>query len=208
MFFKKFAPALTLVGFVVLLIVIVAFVSSIWPTQENWFIELGLLGSNKTADAYFYNFDSTLEAGVQNTWYLYVHNHMDRVQDISIRIKILNSTMTLPNDIENEYSPYVHFTELPLSLSINETILVPFTWSIPEVLIQTDSVVIKRLMVNNQIYDVDIMTFSDSFFRMVFELWVYDDSSQEYEFGWNLEENMFSASLYIGFKAVSVLDPY
>ena len=206
MFFKKIKPALTLVGLVVFLIVIVAFISSIWPTQENWFIELGLLGKNKTADSYFSNFDSTIEVGEQNTWYLYVHNHMDSVQDISIRIKILNSTMTLPNDIENEYSPNVHFTEFPLSLSVNETILVPFTWSIPEVMVQTDSVVIKRLMVNNQIYEVDVMTLSDSFFRMVFELWVYDGPSQEYKFGWNLKENMFSVSLHIGFRVVSILD--
>ena len=206
MFFKTLKTSLLLLVLIAGLIFIVAIISSVWPTQENWFMELGLLGSNKTADAYFSNLDSTLEAGVQNTWYLYVHNHMDRVQDISIRIKILNSTMTLPNDIENEYSPYVHFTEFPLFLSVNETILVPFTWSIPEVLIQTDSVVIKRLMVNNQIYEIDVMTSSDSFFRMVFELWVYDASSQEYTFGWNLEENMFSASLHIGFRAISLID--
>ena len=204
LFFKKITPALTLVGLVVLLIVMIAFISSIWPSQENYFIELGILGKNKTADAYFSNLDSIIEVGLQSEWYLYVHNHMDSVQNISLRIKILNSTMTLPNDNNNEYSPYESFAEFPLSLSVNETIFVPFIWGISDIVIQNDSVAIKQLIVNSQICEVDIMNFSDSYFQLVFELWVYEDSSQEYKFGWTLEENISSVSLYVGFKAISV----
>ena len=43
---------LVISGLLCLLIIVLAFAASVWPKQENTFIELGLLGKDKTADAY------------------------------------------------------------------------------------------------------------------------------------------------------------
>jgi hypothetical protein len=105
-------------GLVLLLIIVVAVIGSVWPTQEEWFIELGLFGRNKTADAYFANADSTVDVGALNSWFIYVHNHMGAVQDVSVRARLLNSTMELPDDREHQPSNAASFAEFPLSLSV------------------------------------------------------------------------------------------
>jgi hypothetical protein len=193
-------PALAVAGLVLLLIVIVAMISSVWPSQEEWFLELGLLGKDKTADAYFANSNSAVDVGALNSWFIYVHNHMGAVQDVSVRAKLLNSTMELPNDREHQPSSAVSFAEFPLSLSVNETVLIPFSWSIMEVEGQNGSTVIKRLMVNEQLVAVDISAPANSSFRIIIELWVKDWVSGEYKFGWESKEGFSSASIYMRFK--------
>jgi hypothetical protein len=196
---KAHKPVLIAAGLVLLLIVIVAVISSVWPTQEKRFIELGLLGKNKTAEAYFANANSTVEVGALNSWFIYVHNHMGAVQYVSVRAKLLNSTMEPPNDQEHQPSNATSFAAFPLSLSANETVLVPLSWSIMEAEAQNGSTLIKRLMVNEQPVDVDVSASVNSSFRMVFELWVYDQSSHEYRFGWGSGEEFSSASIYMWF---------
>jgi hypothetical protein len=184
------------------LIIVVAVISAFWPKYEERFFELGLLGKDKKAEGYYPNDNSTLEVGSPILWYIYVHNHMGSVQDVSVRVKLLNSTMETPNDREHKPSPYPFFIEFPLSLSTDETMLVPFSWSILEAVSRNDSIVIKRLIVNNQTVEVDVPTFSDNSFRMVFELWVYDLSSHEYKFEWKYERQFYSASTYIWFRVI------
>jgi len=58
-------------------------------------------------------------------------------------------------------------------------------------------------MVNNQTVHVDVGASSDLRFRLVFELWVYDQSSGEYLFGWDSGKGFYSVSLYMWFTPVS-----
>jgi len=176
-------------------------ISNFWPRYESRFFELGLLGSAKRAEQYYPNDDSVLNVGSQVNWHLYVHNHMGSYQNVIVRVKLLNSTMELPNDREHKPSPFSFFVEFPLSLSINETLLVPFSWSILEAISQNDSIIIKRLILNDQVFEVHVPASSDSFFRMVFELWVYDQASQEFTFAWGSEED-FSTSLHMAFRLI------
>jgi uncharacterized membrane protein len=184
------------------LILVVAVLSAFWPRYEERFFELGLLGKDKKAEGYFPNGNSTLEVGSQILWHIYVHNHMGSVQNVSIRIKLLNSTMNAPNDKEHIPSPYPSFVEFAISLSIDETLLVPFSWSITEAVSQNDSIIIKQLTINEQTIKIDFLISSNDSFRMVFELWVYDPTSNEYKFGWESEKESYSASIYMWFMVV------
>ena len=197
-------PALILAGLVCLLIVIVAVIASVWPTQEEWFFELGLLGKDKTADAYFTNVHSIVDVGEVNSWFIYVHNYIGAVEDVSVRVKLLNSTIELPDNREHQPSNAISFAEFPSSLSVNETVLIPFSWSILDTETQNGSTVIKRLMVNEQPVDVRVSESVISSFWVVFELWVQDRKSGEYEFGWESKEGFSSASIYMGFKLGSI----
>ena len=195
-------PIFVIVALVLLLIVAVAFISTIWPRSEERFFELGILGKDETADEYYPNRNSTIEVGSQVSWYIHILNHMGSAQNVSLRVKLLNSTMEPPNDQTHESSPFISFVELPLFLDINDVQLIPFSWSILDAVSQNGSIVIKRLMINNQIVEVDVSTDSNSLFCMVFELWVYDQTSQEFTFSWGSEEDFSSASLHMAFKVI------
>jgi hypothetical protein len=192
-------PAIVAASSVLILVIIVAVVSSFWPRQEDFFFELGLLGNNKTADAYFYNQQSIFNVNVLNDWFIYVHNHMDAAENVSIRVKLLNSTMNLPNDLEHIPATTEYIAEFPLSLSINETSIIPFSWSVTNVESKDNLVVIKNLQINGRTVEVQVSDFESSF-RIVFELLVKNSNSQNYVFGWESKESFFSASVYMGFK--------
>ena len=185
---------------ILFLIVTVAAIITVWPRSEEKFFDLGILGSNKTADEYYPNRNSTIEIGSQVNWYIHILNHMGTVQNVSLRVKLLNSTMQPPNDQIHEPSVAASFIELRLSLDVDDVQLVPFSWSILDAASQNGSVVIKRMMINNQTVEVDVSTESNSFFRMVFEIWVYDQSTQEYKFEWDSGKKISSSSLYMWFN--------
>jgi hypothetical protein len=187
-------------AFVLCLILVVAVISAFWPRYEERFFELGLLGKDKMAEGYYPNDNSTLGLSSQVSWYIYIHNHMGYVENVSVRVKLLNSTMEAPNDTEHEPSPFAPFVEFPLSLSVDDTLFVPFSWSISEAVSQKGSIILKHLIVNGQTVEVNVSAFGDYVFRMVFELWVYDQPSHEYRFGWVSGEEFSSASLNMWFR--------
>ena len=186
-------------GLICVLIVIVAVISSVWPMQEDYFFELGLLGKNKTADNYFVDIHSTVDLGIPNSWFFYVHNHMGTTQEVSIRAKLLNYTMELPDDQKHQPSPVPSFADFPLSISNNETVLIPFSWSIMEIKIENNSTVIKRLIVNEVPVEVSVSDSLNSSFRITVELWVKDPDSGIFIFGWESKEGFSSASNFMEF---------
>ena len=144
--------------------------------------------------------NSTVDLGSMHNWYIYVKNHVGGEQKISVRVKLLNSTMALPNDQEHQPCPVTPLADFPVSLTDNETTLIPFSWSITKSETQNNSLSINRIMVNENTYDVQVSGPSNSAFNLVFELWVQDQHSQEYLFGWESSKGFSSASLNMGFK--------
>jgi hypothetical protein len=186
-------------GLILLLIVLVAVISSVWPTQEERFIELGLLGKDKTAEAYFDNESSSINVGTLSSWFIYVHNHFGYAQTVSVRVKLLNSTIELPDNQEHQPSNSNSFVAFPLPLSVNESVLIPFSWSIMNAEIQNGSAVINQLLISNKTVNVNLSSINSSFI-IVFELWVQNKVSGEYSFGWESGKGLSSASVYMWFK--------
>ena len=205
MYFKKYRPIFVIGALVLVLTLTVALISTFWPRYEEQFFEFGLLGKDKMADRYYPNGNSTINMGSQVNWYIYVYNHMGSYQNVIVRIKLLNSTMDLPNDREHKPSPFISIAEFPLSLSVDDKLFVPFSWTITEAISQKNLTILKSMMVNDQMVEINVPA-SNSFYRMVFELWVQDQGSGEYRFGWESSEGFSSASLYIGFKLNSSAD--
>ena len=189
-------------GLICLLILVVAMISSIWPTQEEWFFGLGLLGKDQTADGYFANGSSNVEVGALNSWFIYVHNHMGTEQNVNIKAKLLSSAMELPDDQNHLPSNVTAFAEFPLSLSVNETVVLPFFWTIMQEERQNNSNIINSLVVNNKQFKVGISD-SASSFVLVFELWVQNSDIGADMFGWESRNGLSSASINMGFKVYS-----
>ena len=57
-----------------------------------------------------------------------------------------------------------------------------------------------RKLIKNLWSEVDVKSFSDGRFRIVFELWVYDQESGEFVFGWYSKDEFYSASIYMWFE--------
>ena len=152
------------------------------------------------ADEYVADDNSLVDVGAVNSWFIYIHNHMGNEQNVSVRVKLLNFTMELPDNREHRPSNAVSLKEFPLSLLDNETALIPFSWSLLEVEPRNGLISIKRISVNEQSVDVNVSASTNSSFRIVFELWVQNSSSGEYLFSWDSRKGFASASTYIGFK--------
>jgi uncharacterized membrane protein len=195
---KRLKSALVWGSLFAIVLITAMLIGVFWPKYESQFIEFGLLGKDKMAEGYYPNNNHTIGLNLSVNWNLYVRNHMKNGQTLVVRVKLLNSTMEMPSDKENKPSPSATLTEIPLSLSVEEIAIIPFSWSFHEVFQQEGLTIIESLTVNNQMLSVDILD-SNSSFRMVFELWVYDRSLQEYRFGWNIGEELFSTSLYMDF---------
>jgi len=196
----SYKPIVLIAAIALSLTVPIAVISAYWPRYEERFFELGLLGEEERTERYYPNNNSTLEIGSLALWNIYIHNHMGTPQNVSIRVKLLNSTMQTPDNREHVPSPFSHFVELPLSLGVDETKIVPFAWSIGEVDYGNDSVTIRRLVVNNQTFNVEVSALLDNRYRIIFELWVYDQSTHQYAFGWDSGKEFYSASLYMWFS--------
>ena len=186
--------------FILFLILTGVFLSIFWPRYEERFFEIGLLGKDKLAKDYYLNDNYSLTLGSQVDWFIYVHNHIGSAQNVVVKVKLVNSIVDLPNDLDNVSCPFDSIAEFPLSMSVNDSLIVPFSWIIVEAISQKNSIIIKQLTVNDQIVEVNVSDFSESFFRMVFELWVYNESLQTYEFGWESEKGLSSSSINMAFR--------
>lgn len=193
--------------FILFLILTGVFLNISWPRYEDRFFELGLLGKDKMAKDYYLNNTSSLTLGSQIDWFIFVNNHIGSAQNVIVKVKLVNSTIDLPNDLDNQPCPFDSIAEFPFSISTNASLVVPFSWIIVEAISQKNSTIIKQLIVNDQIVEVNVSDFSNSFFRMVFELWVYNESLQEYEFGWESEKGLSSSSINMAFRVTLETDP-
>ena len=195
---KEYKPIIFIGVFLALIIGFVYVVSLYWPKYEEYFFELAVLGRDGKAEGYFPDDNSTISIGTPISWMIYVHNHMGSEQEVSIRAKLLNSTMVAPDDRGHVPSPEPPFLEIPVSLSVDETVLVPFSWNVWDAEYQNGTA-IHGLIVNDEFVEVDVGSFSDDRFRVVFELWVNDQASDEFVFGWYSKGEFYSASIYVWF---------
>ena len=186
--------------FVLLLIITGIFLSALWPRYEERFFELGLLGKDKMAKGYYLDDNYSVKLSSQVDWFIYVTNHIGSSQNVVVKVKLVNSTVNLPNDLDNQPCPFNSIAEFPLSMSVNDSLIIPFSWIIVEAISQNNSTTIKQLTVNDQTVAVNVSDFPEAFFRMVFELWVYNESLQTYEFGWKSEKGLSSASINMAFR--------
>lgn len=182
------------------LILVVAVISVFWPSYEERFFELGLLGKDKKADNYFPDNNSTITDGSIMNWHIYVHNHVGTSQNVLIKVKLQNSLIGILDSLESDPSSTPTITEFFLSLPENDSVFVSFSWSILEKYVENNSINIKQLLVNDQIISLDIPASLDSFFSMIFELWIYDQSTEKAYYAMQNIDGFSSVSVNMGFE--------
>jgi len=163
-------------------------VTNYLPKRYEKFLALALLGEKGNADEYYPNNDMNIDIGEKVRWNIYVYNHMGESKYIAIRVKLVNSKLSPPNSTSCSPTPSQIDYEIRHVLLNNETWQHPFEWVILNIKQSNDSISITRLKVNSEFLNVDVNGNIGESFRLIFELWVYDEESEDFQFGWVLDQ--------------------
>jgi hypothetical protein len=127
------------------------------------------------------------------------------VQLAAIRVKLGNTTISVPNDTQASPSPAPFVMEFDRFLQNNETWEFPFVWRILNTTTTDGSVHILSLQINNQtVLLSEPWSRNGHNFRFIFELWVWDTDAANFQFGWFTANERRVAWLQIWFNATSI----
>ena len=149
---------------------------------------LAVLGEEGMAEHYYPGDDPNIDVGEKIRWTIYLYNHMGKAQYVAVRVKLLNSTMSAPNSTSCTPSDAPVVYEFRRVLLDNETLYYPLDWGLLEVGGEGDSVSLTGLMINGVSLKTGVEAIHGHNFRMVLELWIYDEASGGLIFGWGSGE--------------------
>jgi hypothetical protein len=156
------------------------------PYPYDQYYSLYTLGATRTAEHYFPGDDVDILLREQISWYVAVYNHMGSVQLVRILFKIMNSTMTGPDQLTNLPGQRDAFYEVTRLLDTNDTWTLPVSWSILNATVTTNATTINSILFNGEAIteNVPIEALHGYNFRIVIELWVYDETSGNFTYAW------------------------
>ena len=188
---KENQIAITTIGLILALTFSLPFIRTLIPQNSETYLVMAILGQEGDASQYYPNNDPTIQANIPVRWYVYLHNHQNSSQLVLLKIKLLNSTHQSPNSTLGQPNPDNPFIEYTYTLAGNETEINPFLWQVTRVTYDGNTVTINELMVNDSSFNTNTRAVNGMNFRLVFELWYYDEALQEFRFARQvLEKNV------------------
>jgi hypothetical protein len=152
------------------------------PENQEIFFVMAILGPYQTADQYYPMNDPNIGLNTPLSWHLYLHNRMNQTQSVRVKVKLLNSTLQSPNSSLGIPSPASTVIEITQLLTVNETRIYPFLWQITDIVYTEDSIILNELQINDSYIRANSISTNSNSFRLVFELWLFDEKSQQFEF--------------------------
>lgn len=175
------------------------------PAPTDHFFSMWVLGSTGLAESYFPNNNPNLIVGESVNWTLGVYNHMSQLEYVVVRVKLLNATDTAPNEQTGVPSPVGVVFEFARVLSNNETWSIPFVWSIWNETSFQGNLLITGLKVNDTLITGTIAEAPSGLnFRMVFELWSYDQNTNAFVFSRTTPSSPYSVWTQLWFNATTI----
>ncbi len=179
------------------------------PSRQDHYFALYTLGAARTAEHYFPNDQTDILPGVQMSWFVGVYNHMGAVQVVRVVIRILNDTMPGPNQLNATPSQVRLFFEKTRLLLSNETWVLPLVWSVQNATISGTDVTIHSIIFNGNdlTNNIEVSASYGYNFRIVIELWVFDDVSGTFSFQWTGNDGQHVAwnQLWFNMTKISLL---
>jgi len=156
------------------------------PTEK--FLSLGILGQNNQIEQYFPGNNPVILINQNMNWNIYLSNSYNEAKYLSIYVKLLNESSKGPNTIDCSPSTYPIVYSKELIVLNDQEVLIPFSWSLSKYEITDEDLTLTELIINNVIIsDLDI---TGDRFRLIFELWVFDENNNEFTFNWYDEDKM------------------
>jgi uncharacterized membrane protein len=138
------------------------------------FSELFMLGPSHNIA----NYPTDLKADQGYSFYVGVTNHMGSSTNYVLYLKLLNASDLLPDHANKIPSPVQPFYENRFSLQNNQTYEKAMNFSISNVTIKDDNILLGKFNLNNQVFSLNYPSVStnSSSYRLLFELWTNNPS--------------------------------
>lgn len=151
------------------------------PAQP--FMELGLY-ANRGLQGYIPNANFTITPPQTTNWTIAVGNMMNAAQFAMVVVRLGNFTTQSPNTT----TPAALVPELiamQLFLGTGETSKLDFSWTVQNVSQTANGVVFLNLLINGQQTggQLQIGANGGRNFRLIFELWTFDPSTESFQYG-------------------------
>ena len=152
-------------------------------TPRERFFQIYVLGEDGKAERYYPNDDPNVKVGTPVRWFIGVQNSMGRAEYVSIRVKLGNETTLAPSSENCTAANLPTLVEYHKALTDGETWLFTFNWAISEISQEGETTYIT-LDVNGDPIASKIDVREGLSNRLIFELWSYNEASNDFEFGW------------------------
>jgi hypothetical protein len=170
------------------------------PVPIEPFFATWVLGRGGLLQDYFPQNNSTLTTEEKVTWNLGVYNHMGTLEYVSLQVKLLNSTMAGPSDTSAGTAPAI--LEFDRVLTDNETWTMPFVWEISSMNETHSTIKVTGLGVNGNLISGALGEAVKGYnFRLVFEVWYFDEASNDLTFSWQSSAGMRTSWVQVWFNA-------
>lgn len=174
------------------------------PPPSEQFYAMYILGSNGLAEHYYPNDNPNLTIGEPINWTIGIYNHMGSLQYVVVRVKLLNSTLPSPDELTGVPSSVAPLLEYARVLVDNETWSIPFVWRIMSVSQNLGELMITGMSINQTTISGNLIrAVSGHNYRLVFELWFYDKSTNDLAFSWRTQNTQHSVWTQIWFNATA-----
>ena len=155
--------------------------SNLFVSRNEKTIAMAILDSNMMADNYFLYNNDTMKLGDKVSWYIQLDNKWGKTQYCQIKIKIVDDSAASPNI--SVCSPCLSPTIFALrKLVISDEVAYDhFNLSFIGVNKTGNNMLISKIMINDYLLDVDI-NIRGNHVKILFELWIFDDETNDFEF--------------------------
>ncbi|MFH0848369.1 MAG: hypothetical protein V1857_02555 [archaeon] len=157
------------------------------PTPKKQSFQIYILGATRKTD-YYHGDESSVLLERKAKWHLGISNTMSSLQYVVVRIRFANATFKTPDDASQIPSPAPILVEFGRVLASNETWETFFIWRIKEINVNADVINPILLEVNGvEIRNSSVSrvsTLRGRNFRIIFELWTFDQETNSLVFGW------------------------
>jgi uncharacterized membrane protein len=176
------------------------------PPPSEQFYAMYILGSNGLAEHYYPNDNPNLTVGQPVNWTIGVYNHMGSLEYVVVRVKLLNSTLRSPEELNGTPSSVAPVAEFMRILVNNETWTMPFVWKLLGVSSSAGRLLITGISINQVAFRGDLVeAVSGINYRLVFELWFYDMTANGLVFSWHAQSAQHSVWTQIWFNATTTV---
>lgn len=166
---------------------------------EDEYISIAILNGNKMMTQYMNNpYDrAIIEENIN--WYIHLHNNLLDETNVRIKVKLQNSTGDAPSSEQMRPSEARTLYEVNSILAHNQTELLEINWMVQKIAVLDNTTHITSILINEQEINTDIYSNDQTPFRILFELWTYSDTYNEYIFGYETEHISYAPWAQIWF---------
>ena len=110
------------------------------------------------------------------------------IENKAIYVKLINETMNPPNTIVCSPSSSPILFSKELIVLKDQELLLPFNWSLMDYETTDEGIILFDILINDEL--MSDLNINGNRFRIIFELWVFNENTSEFTFNWYDADNV------------------